>query len=89
MGAKPREFVTFFVMQLFNYAMCVISYRAVSQANYAASVGLDVVYASFNFWILRKIATSKETTVGWLGYTVGSAVGTASGIWISKLILGS
>jgi hypothetical protein len=88
MKSRVKEFATFFAMQLIGYGLCVISWRAVAQADYAASIAVDVTYASMQFWIFRKIARTEDSIIGWLGYVAGSAAGTGIGIWISKLILG-
>ena len=85
---RTKEFLLFFWMQILSYSMVCFSFRAVAQAHYTASVGVDIVYASLTFFVFRKIAKSEDTKVAWAGYTAGSAVGTALGIWISKFILG-
>jgi hypothetical protein len=85
---RIKEFSLFFWMQILSYSMVCFSFRAVAQAHYAASVGVDIIYASLTFFVLRKIAKSEDTLIAWAGYTAGSAVGTALGIWVSQVILG-
>lgn len=88
MNAKLKEFLLFFGPQVAIYALVSVSFRAVAQADYVVSVGVDVVYATMSFWVLRRIAKTEETTIGWIGYVLGSAVGTVIGIWGSILLLG-
>ncbi len=82
-----KEFLTLAILQVFVYGCCCFSYRAISRAAYRTSVGVDIVYASVNFWVIRRIATADSSVAGWLGYTVGSALGTVLGIWLSKVVL--
>lgn len=65
-----------------------MNYRAIAQANMLHSVTTDVIYASFNFFLIRKIARTDDSLVAWFGYVCGSAVGTYSGITLSQLIMG-
>jgi hypothetical protein len=51
------------------------------------SVLTDVVVAGLSYFVVRRIAKSKDSIMQWIGFTIGSATGTAIGIWLSKLIL--
>ena len=78
-----------FTAQMTSFAVISINYRAVAQASYVWSVATDLVIASLSYFVVRKIAKSKESTCQWLGFALGSAVGTVIGIWASIHILGS
>ena len=81
-------FILFFA-QMLSFAVITINYRAVAQASYVWSALTDVVVAGLSYFVVRRIAKSKDSIIQWLGFTVGSATGTVIGIWISKLILGN
>jgi len=63
--------------------------RAIAQANYVVSIGIDAIYGAAAFFVIKHIAKHDEDGYwGFSGYTIGGAVGTAVGIWLSKVILG-
>ena len=80
-------FILFFA-QMLSFAIITINYRAVAQASYVWSALTDVVVAGLSYFVVRRIAKSKDSIIQWLGFTVGSATGTVIGIFLSKLILG-
>jgi positive regulator of sigma E activity len=81
------SFILFFA-QMLSFAIITINYRAVAQADYLWSALTDIVVAGLSYFVVRKIAKSKDSTRQWFGFTLGSAIGTIIGIFISKLILG-
>ena len=81
------SFILFFA-QMLSFAIITINYRAISQANYLWSILSDVIVAGLSYFVVRRIAKSKNSTRQWFGFTSGSAIGTAIGIFISKFILG-
>ena len=82
------SFILFFA-QMLSFAIITINYRAVAQASYLWSILTDLIVAGLSYFVVRKIAKSKDSTCQWLGFTIGSAIGTAIGIYFSVLILGS
>lgn len=84
---KIKEFFLFFAIQLILYLLLVLNYRSVSQMNYLATVISDFVIASFNFFVIRKIAKSQDSFHQWLGYAVGGAIGGVLGLWISTFLV--
>jgi hypothetical protein len=81
-------FILFFA-QMLSFAIITINYRAVAQASYIWSALTDVVVAGLSYFVVRRIAKSKDSVCQWFGFTIGSAIGTVIGIWISKIILGN
>jgi hypothetical protein len=81
-------FILFFA-QMTSFAIITINYRAVAQASYIWSITTDLVIASLSYFVVRKIAKSKESICQWAGFAIGSAIGTAIGIFISLHILGA
>jgi hypothetical protein len=81
-------FILFFA-QMLSFAIITINYRAVAQASYLWSILTDLIVAGLSYFVVRKISKSKDSVCQWFGFTIGSAMGTAIGIWLSKFILGS
>jgi len=77
-----------FIIQLVNYSLLVINFRAVAQANYFWSAITDFTIASFSFFVIKKIAKSDDSFHLWLGYALGGLAGSITGIWISLMIHG-
>lgn len=77
-------------MQFLNWGICTISWRAVAQANYVASVITDTTLATLTFFVIRKMVKEQDESsfVQWLGYTIGGVLGTLVGIWSSIHLLG-
>jgi hypothetical protein len=85
-----NEGLILFCAQMTSFAVISINYRAIAQANYLWSILTDIIVASISYFVVRRIAKSKCSSVAqWIGFTIGSAVGTTIGIWVSKLILGA
>jgi hypothetical protein len=85
---KIKEFFLFFFIQLVLYFLLVINYRAVSKIDYTGTVITDFIIASFNFFVVRKIAKSEDSFHQWAGYAFGGAIGGLLGLYISKALLG-
>lgn len=83
MISKWKDSFILFIIQLVNYALLVINFRAVAQANYLWSALTDFTIASFSFFVIKKIAKSEDSFHLWLGYAMGGLVGSVVGIWIS------
>ena len=84
---KAKEFFLFAGIQLTLYLLLVLNYRAVAELNYTATTISDFVIASFNFFVIRKIARSEDSFHQWLGYALGGAIGGVLGLYISTLIV--
>jgi hypothetical protein len=79
-----REFFIYFLIQLCSYAILTVNFRAVAQGKLIPSLASDAINASFAFFVIRRIAKSEDSTVGWLGYVLGSLVGTTLGLYVSR-----
>ena len=86
MRQKLKEASTLFFIQIALYGLLCINYRAIAQVQYNTAALSDFIIASFNFFIIRKIAKSEDALHQWLGYVLGSVVGSYLGIYISTLI---
>jgi hypothetical protein len=85
---KWKDSSLLFLLQLINYTLLVINYRAVAHANYFWSGITDFAIASFSFFVIKKIAKSDDSVHLWLGYALGGLAGSFVGIWVSLLIHG-
>ena len=85
---KYQDALLMFIIQLVNYSLLVINFRAVAQANYFWSAITDFTIASFSFFVIKKIAKSDDSFHLWLGYALGGLAGSITGIWISLMIHG-
>ncbi len=77
-----RNFLTFLALQTVSYALITYNYRSIAHDRLAFALLTDGVYASFNFFVIRKIAKSDDSIVSWFGYVVGSLIGTSIGMWL-------
>ena len=84
---KVKEFFLFFAIQLLLYLLLVINYRFVAWVNYPGTVITDFVIASFNFFVVRKIAKSEDSLHQWAGYAFGGALGGVIGLWLSTFLV--
>lgn len=83
---KIREFFALFFIQIVNYSILCINYRAVAQGQYHMSATTDFMLASLSFFVIRKIAHGDDHLHQWAGYATGGVVGSYLGIWLSKLL---
>lgn len=83
---KFKEGATLFFIQIFLYGLICINYRAISQTQYHIAALSDFVIASFNFFVIRKIAKSDDALHQWIGYVLGSVAGSYGGIYLSTLL---
>ncbi len=77
-----------FLVQVANYAILVINYRATANGHMRTMVLTDGLCATFTFVVIRRIAKMAETDaiIPWLGYMLGGMVGSVIGMSISKLL---
>ena len=84
-----KIFLELFAAQLVGYILIVINWRSVNQVNIPIALSTDGIYACLQFFIFKKIANDKESTLwGFAGYVCGSLLGSYEGILISKHLLG-
>lgn len=85
-----RGFLLLFALQLVNYTLLCVNYRAVAHADYLQASVSDFLIASLSFFVIKKIATDESKNVYlWLGYALGGVAGSITGIWLSKILLNS
>lgn len=89
MTSELKESFLMFFVQVFSYTMVCINMRAVAQTDYAVACTSDAIIASAHFFIIKKLANSPNNIYQWIGFTSGSVVGSALGIYISTVIRGA
>lgn len=85
---KIKEFFILFFIQVINYSILCVNYRAVAQGQYHLSAASDFLIASLSFFVIRKIAHGDDHLHQWAGYATGGVAGSYLGIYISKLLGG-
>jgi len=84
-----KDSLILFFAQMLSFAIISVNFRAIAQANYFWSILSDIIVASLSYFVVRRIAKSKDSILQWIGFTLGSAIGTCIGIFVSLLLLGS
>lgn len=69
--------------QFILYALLCLNFRAVAQADYGMAVASDAFIASANFYLFRSIAKEPDSTPLFIGYVLGSILGSVAGIRLS------
>lgn len=83
-----RTFVVFFALQFTLYLLVTLNIRAIAQARSVWTILTGTLISAAQFWIIRKVGTSADNSIAWLGFVVGGAVGSFLGIWLSKRLFG-
>jgi hypothetical protein len=86
MKVKIKEAVILAVIQIVLYSLICVNYRAIALLHYHEAALADFLIASMNFFVIRKIAQSGDAFHQWIGYVVGSVIGSYSGIYLSVII---
>ena len=85
--AKARESGVVAGVQFGLYLLLCVNFRAVAQADIGVALISDAAIAAMQFFVLRSIARADEPTYLFTGYVLGSVLGTAAGIHLSKTYL--
>ena len=86
MITKLKEASLLACIQIVSYSLLCINYRAVATTQYHEAAITDFMIASMSFFVIRKIAKSEDSLHQWIGYAVGSVIGSYLGIYTSVLI---
>ena len=77
-----REFFLFFMIQILSYSILTVNFRAVANGQLTRALVSDGINATFSFFVIRRIAKSDDSVVGWAGYVAGSLIGTTIGMYL-------
>jgi hypothetical protein len=83
---KLKEASLLALIQIVSYSLLCINYRAVAATEYHEAAVTDFMIASLSFFVIRKIAKSEDSLHQWMGYAIGSVIGSYLGIWLSVQI---
>jgi hypothetical protein len=83
-----KTFILFFALQFGLYFLMTVNYRAIGHARYFWTVLTDVLIATAQFWLIRKVGASPETVIAWGGVVCGGATGSPAGIYVSNKLFG-
>lgn len=86
MKEKLKEALLLMIIQIFLYILLCINFRAIAQVQYSVAILSDFAVASMNFFVIRKISKSNDSLHQWLGYVIGSVIGSCAGIYLSTLL---
>jgi hypothetical protein len=81
------EAVQVFGVQYLLYVLLCINFRGIAQANYPVALISDTLIAAMQFFVMRRIAKAEEPNHLFAGYVIGSVLGSAAGIQLSKTYL--
>lgn len=87
MKTKLKEAGILFFIQVVNYAIWCINFRAVGDTHYHIAGISDFTLASIQFFVIRRISHGQDHLHQWAGYALGGFVGSYLGIWISATFL--
>ena len=74
-------------VQIVAFSILCINIRAVAQADYLTTAVSDGLVAAINFFVIKRISQTEDSINQWIGYIVGSVIGSMLGIYISKNFL--
>ena len=78
--------IALFVVQVILFSVLCVNFRAIASAHYHTAAISDFIIASLQFFVIKKIADSDDSVKHWIGYTLGSVVGSYLGIYISTVL---
>ncbi len=87
MAARPaplKTFCTYAAVQALAYTILVYNLRVIADQKLIAALVSDALYATLNFVLLQKIFKENSGVAAWAGYTAGSVIGTALGMWVGR-----
>lgn len=77
-----KDAVLFFFIQIVYYGLLTYNYRAIAGQHLAKALVSDGLIASFGFFTIQRIAHTEKSKPAWVGFVLGSLVGTAIGIYL-------
>lgn len=82
----PRlyELLTYATVQAVSYSILTVNFRAVASSRLFVALATDGVNATLGFFIIRRIARSEESQIGFFGYLTGSLIGTTVGMYLDR-----
>jgi hypothetical protein len=79
----PTVFAFMFCIQLIQYFLITVNYRAVAQGRYGATFMSDLAIAANGYMLIHFVANSTGL-LAFSGYALGGAFGSVLAIWVTK-----
>lgn len=79
-----KSFLLIFIGQFLVYFLVVVNTRAYTNDNYALTAISDLIFASVNFFIIKRIAKETSNMLDLTAYVLGGTVGSLLSMYISK-----
>jgi predicted neutral ceramidase superfamily lipid hydrolase len=78
-----KDFLIIFFSQFFIYFLVILNTRAYTKDNYVLTGVSDLLFASLQFFVIKKISKD-ESNKSFLPYVLGGLVGSLTSMYISK-----
>jgi hypothetical protein len=75
-----NNFITMAFSQFLSYSIVVYSWRLIAEQNVPRSMFIEFLYCTIQYFVIRRIANSKDSVSTWLGMCVGGCIGTYAGM---------
>jgi len=82
-GSPLRTAAVLCASQLVSYTLLTVNFRAIASGQIAVALMTDAANATIVYFVIKRIAQEPASVVPWLGYLLGSLLGTAAGMLIS------
>ena len=79
---KVKEFFTLMAIQSLLYLLVVFNIRTIAQGSYVGTGLTDFLIGTFQFFVIKKIASSGDSIHQWAGYSTGGVIGGLLGIYL-------
>jgi hypothetical protein len=86
------EAIILFFAQLILCTVIAINYRAIAQGNYLFTALSAGAIAYITYFLIQRISNNTSENhrdFAWIGFMLGSIAGDLTGIFLSKIMLGS
>ena len=84
---KYKTSILLFLCQVLLFTVLCVNFRAIAFANYHLAAFSDLIIASLQFFVIKRISSSDESIQNFIGYVSGSIVGSYIGIYISTFFI--
>lgn len=83
MKSLSKNFILIFFSQFFIYFLVILNTRAYTNDNYTITGISDLMFASLQFFVIKRISKD-ETNKSFIPYVLGGLAGSLVSMYISK-----
>lgn len=84
---KYKTSILLLLCQIVLFTVLCINFRAIAFANYHLTAISDIIIASLQFFVIKRISSSEESVPNFIGYVLGSVIGSYLGIYLSTFFI--